>query len=86
MTLNRKRHADLVDRMARTLGIDLEEKIMEGELSIETLSDAVLSCTGCSDPASCEHWVASQEEEVEEAPDLCRNRALFKLLKQGTKV
>ena len=86
LNLNRNRHAALVDRMARTLGLDLEEKIMEGKLEIDTLGDAVLKCTGCTDPDGCEHWLDAQEDTAAEAPGICRNRDLFKLLKQGKHV
>lgn len=86
MNLNRNRHADLVDRMANSLGIDLEEKILEGQLQIDTLGDAVLSCTGCSDPDGCERWLESREGVAHDAPAMCRNGELFKLLKQGKHV
>lgn len=86
MNLNRSRHADLVDRMASALGIDLEEKIMEGKLEIDTLGDAVLSCTGCTDPDGCENWLAGQEALRPKPPRFCRNSELFRLLKQGKHV
>ena len=78
-----KRHADLVDRMASALGIDLEEKIMQGQLQIDTLGDAVLRCTGCADPEACERWLAEQEGVAAKGPEMCRNSDLFELLKQG---
>ena len=81
--LTNKRHADLFDRMASALGIDLEEKIMQGQLQIDTLGDAVLRCTGCSDPQGCERWLAVQEDVAAEGPEMCRNTDLFKLLKRG---
>lgn len=84
--LTYKRHADLVDRMANALGLDLEEKIMEGKLQIDTLGDAVLRCTGCTDPTACEGWLATVEGVAPEAPGMCRNVDLFELLKQGKHV
>lgn len=84
--LTYKRHADLVDRMANALGLDLEEKIMEGKLEIDTLGDAVLRCTGCTDPGACEHWMETVDGVVAEAPGMCRNADLFELLKQGKHV
>ena len=86
LNLNRNRHADLVDRMGRALGLDLEEKIMAGKLQIDTLADAVLSCTGCSDPDRCERWLADRDAPVDDAPGMCRNRDLFELLRQGKHV
>jgi len=82
----RKRHADLVDRMANTLGIDLEEKIMEGQLQIDTLGDAVLACTGCSNPEYCDHWMDQQNDTTDQAPDYCRNTEIFNFLKDGKSV
>ena len=69
-----KRHAELVDRMATTLGVDLEEATMRGDMPMDDLSDMVLRCTGCSDPGACERWL---DEKVvtgaEHAPGYCRN-------------
>jgi len=78
-----KRHADLVDRMANTLGVDLEEKMMAGQMRPGVLSDAVLACTGCANPEACGHWLAAQGAVVEQGPDYCRNGDLFTLLKAG---
>ena len=88
MTANftHRRHADLVDRMANTLGVDLEEKIFEGQLQIDTLGDAVLQCTGCRNPEGCERWLAEQKGTADEAPGMCRNADLFDLLKEGRRV
>lgn len=78
-----RRHADLVDRMATTLGLDLEEIMMAGQLQIDTLGDAVLACTGCSNPDGCARWMNAQLQPVAATPDMCRNADLFSLLKQG---
>lgn len=77
-----KRHADLVDRMAGTQGVDLEEKMMEGLLTPGNLADAVLACTGCANPGDCAHWLESHQDG-EPAPDYCRNVDLFADLKAG---
>lgn len=78
-----RRHAELVDRMATTLGLDLEELAMAGHLRFDTISDAVFRCTGCSNVEGCEHWLAMQTAVAPEAPDMCRNADLFRLLKDG---
>jgi hypothetical protein len=73
-----KRHAGLVDRMATTLGLDLEEKALRGELSVDEIGDAVLRCTGCTDPGSCEGWLdAHADSGASEPPGYCRNADLF---------
>lgn len=75
-----KRHADLVDRMASTQGVDLEERMMTGKLRPEELSDAVLACTGCANADACVHWL-DRTENAEATPDYCRNADLFGRLK-----
>ena len=79
-----KRHADLVDSMADTLGIDLEVAAMRGDLDIEEISDAVLRCTACSNPEHCAGWIEakrSEGETVDKPVSYCRNSALFERLK-----
>ncbi|EIE52825.1 hypothetical protein AL036_15405 [Salipiger aestuarii] len=75
------RHATLVDHMARALGVDLDEQILRGNLSLSQVEDAVLSCTNCTQPCACESWLASQHETAPEAPGYCRNVALFDALR-----
>ena len=78
-----RRHADLVDRMATALGLDLEQKVMEGKVLSETIGDAVLRCAGCTGPENCEHWLAVQHGTADAPPGMCRNTDLFDLLKAG---
>ena len=78
-----KRHATLVDRMATTLGVDLEEKVMEGKLDFGALSDVVLGCTGCANPDECEKWLDAHSQGADNAPSMCRNTDLFERLKAG---
>lgn len=75
-----KRHAALVDRMAEARGVDLEEQILRGNLRIGELDDAVLRCTGCSNPDGCEHWLTQVEQNgatVSDTPAQCRNARVF---------
>lgn len=72
-----KRHAALVDTMAQTRGIDLEEQAMRGNVSFDEISDAVLSCTGCSNPEGCSSWLKAHEGGSATSPSYCRNDALF---------
>ncbi len=72
-----KRHAQLVDRMASTLGIDLEERAMRGALSFDEISEAVFRCTGCTGTAECEVWLATPTNGETAPPDYCRNAHLF---------
>jgi hypothetical protein len=78
-----RRHATLVDRMAGAQGLDLEEVMLRGELSIPDLDDTVLRCTSCTQPDACTHWLDSLEGGVAAAPPTyCRNIALFEALKR----
>lgn len=78
-----RRHAELVDRMADTVGIDLEEKAMAGQIDFDGISDAVLNCVGCTAPEDCEHWLALNAGGSDTAPGICRNSELFATLKAG---
>ena len=69
-----RRHAALVDEMATACGVDLEEAILRGKLTIPDLDDAVLACTGCTRPDACEARLA---QGVRGAPAYCRNAELF---------
>jgi hypothetical protein len=72
-----KRHAHLVDQMAATLGIDLEESALRGKLEVDEISDAVLACTGCANPGACEGWLDAHAEGSDTPPEYCRNADLF---------
>ena len=76
-----KRHADLLDRTATRLGLDLEELSVSGAISIDEISDAVLRCTGCSNPEDCAHWLERDEGEAATPPVYCRNGGLMARLK-----
>jgi hypothetical protein len=76
-----KRHAGLVDRMASYVGIDLEEAALRGKITISQIDDAVLACTGCSRPCSCEAMLDRATGIVGAAPDFCRNAKVFEALK-----
>lgn len=78
-----KKHADLMDRMANTLGVDLEEVMMEGRMTMDQLGDAVLSCTGCASPDTCQHWLGAQAGSADQAPDYCRNADMLARLRGG---
>ncbi len=75
-----RRHADLVDRMATTLGVDLQEVAIEGALQFDEISDAVLRCTECPNPGHCNAFLA-QNPTASNTPEYCRNHALLNRLK-----
>ncbi|GHH01636.1 DUF6455 family protein [Pseudodonghicola xiamenensis] len=78
-----KRHAALVDRMAETLGIDLQEAALEGSVAMDEIADAVLRCTGCSDPSHCAGWLDGHGHGAAQTPGYCRNRDLMARLRPG---
>ena len=83
-TMTLKRHAELVDRMASSLGLDLEQAMMEARLTVDALGDMVLACTGCPRPETCEHWLAQHRNAITETtPAYCRNSETLALLKDG---
>ena len=71
-----KHHAGLVDRMATKLGIDLQQSAIDGDVSIDDLSDAVLKCTGCPNPNHCQSFLG-QPAKVDNTPEYCRNQELL---------
>ncbi|MFD2854780.1 DUF6455 family protein [Seohaeicola zhoushanensis] len=73
---NFRRHAALVDEMAGALGVDLEEAALRGKLDLDEISDAVLRCTGCTNPDHCQGVLATKPQ-LEQAPGYCRNRDLM---------
>ncbi|MFT4959581.1 MAG: hypothetical protein ACI92Z_000657 [Paracoccaceae bacterium] len=79
-----KRHAALVDQMAETLGVDLQKVALSGELLIDEISDAVLSCADCSHPDSCQGWTGEHKDGATQTPDYCRNREMFHSFRQAT--
>ncbi len=81
MKQNLKAHAALVDRMAQTVGVDLEDAVLQGAARLDDLADAVLRCTDCSDPCHCAGWL-DKAEHRDAPPSYCRNTALFLALKQ----
>lgn len=78
-----KRHAILMDRMATARGLDMEEQVLRGRISSAEVADAVLSCTACSCPEECGHWLDRQEGPAEASPGYCRNARLFDALSKA---
>lgn len=72
-----RKHAALVDRMASARGVDLEESALRGHISPDGISDAVLSCTSCTNPEQCRQWLDSRQGPEAATPGYCRNAELF---------
>ncbi|MEO0667386.1 MAG: DUF6455 family protein [Pseudomonadota bacterium] len=80
-----KRHAALVDDMAETRGIDLQDASLRAGLTPDDLADMVHRCAGCTQPDTCAQWLAAQVGTVSETPSFCRNADVFdKLARLGS--
>lgn len=75
-----RRHAALLDDMATKTGLDLQEQVMSGRLSMDQLADAVLCCVDCACPSGCVDWLTSGAATP---PDFCRNRTTLLELADG---
>jgi len=78
-----KHHAALVDRMADTVGVDMQDAVLDGRLPFDAIAEAVLQCTGCSDPNHCAAWLDNTPSS-DRTPGYCRNADLLLGLKQET--
>ncbi|MEE9387702.1 MAG: DUF6455 family protein [Paracoccaceae bacterium] len=84
MTVTRKyaRHGALVDKMANTVGVDLDEAEQRGNLSGDQLRASVHKCLGCTNVTACEHWLDHHTNGANSPPDYCRNTGFFKGLQK----
>ena len=71
------RHAELMNRMADTVGADFSRAIVSGAMSGEQYRQAILSCTNCSHPEECASWLEANPGGAEQTPEYCRNAGLF---------
>lgn len=79
-----RKHAALVDRMASARGIDLEEAALRGDITPDEISEAVLSCTSCTNPEDCRKWLDTRDGPALASPEYCRNAEVFdELEKKG---
>jgi hypothetical protein len=75
------RHTALVHKMSDTVGADLGDALLSGDLSGEALRSAVLRCTSCESADDCERWLEDHAESGSDSPpEYCLNRELFQRL------
>lgn len=78
-----KRHFWLVQRMARTVGVDLGDAMRDGRISAEDHAETVTRCRGCACAGTCSDWLDTAELEprtARAAPGYCENEAMFRNL------
>lgn len=75
----RAQHGALMNRMAKTLGVDLDAAELRGELPPEQREEMLLACTGCADPTGCAQWLA-RTQSADAAPGYCRNDDVLRRL------
>ena len=84
-----KHHAELFDRMACAVGLDLEEQAVSGAFQFEEIAEAVLRCRRCGNIRGCETWLSAASipdraaDPADAAPDFCRNRDLLAYLREA---
>lgn len=69
-----RHHAELLDRMAQRLSVDLEEAVLRGEMRPDSIADAVLRCADCPNPDHCAAMLTQPAVGPARAPGYCRNR------------
>jgi hypothetical protein len=74
------KHAELVNRMAETLGVDLAEEMLRGNLPPQDLRATVLNCMGCREAGACENWLSDHPEGADATPGYCRNKERLEAL------
>ncbi len=72
------RHANLVNRMADTVGADMGDALLDGRVRAQELRSAVLRCTRCDHVEKCVPWLGAHAESgARSAPEYCSNRRLL---------
>ncbi|MCI5110628.1 MAG: DUF6455 family protein [Marivita sp.] len=73
-------HYWLVQRMAKTCGVDTARAAEDGDLELEAWADMVQRCRSCQWVDGCERWLSRQRTEAAAPPDDCVNARLLALL------
>ncbi|WP_417808606.1 DUF6455 family protein [Thioclava sp.] len=79
------RHAAMMNRMAQVMRVDLTAEMAQGRMSGEDWKDALVRCTGCTQPKACTLWLSEHDPEykpsVAAPPPYCENRLMIKQLR-----
>lgn len=74
-----KKHAFLFDEMAKQLGHDMQQHAIDGDISIDELTDALVRCSRCGEAGDCAKRLSAGQINGE-TPSYCENKDLFKTL------
>ena len=76
-------HFWLVQRMAKTCGVDTAQAASDGALETEDWVDMVQRCRSCQWTEGCKRWLQRHETDATtEAPSDCVNAEIFKMLSE----
>jgi len=70
------RRADVMGRMAQTLGVDFGARIARDHGVAEQYRNAVMRCASCTHEAECLNWM-NGHKDAKEAPKYCKNKDLL---------
>lgn len=77
-----RHHTALLDDTASRLGLDLQEAAIRGSLAFHEISDAVMRCADCKEPAACSQWLKSHADGPQSVPVFCRNDEMLARLER----
>jgi len=79
-------HFWLIQRMAKTSGLDLAQAMADGLLAQEEWARMVTRCRGCAWAAGCHEWLDVTDQAAEVPPVPCLNRARMAEMKAALSV
>ena len=69
--------ADLMNRMAETVGANLGDAVIDGRLDATGVRSALVACARCNAAEECVHWMDEHADGAAHPPGYCRNSALL---------
>jgi uncharacterized protein DUF6455 len=73
-------HSKRVQKMAKTIGVDLGQVVLAGRLRNFPISDIVFRCSRCPEHRACEIWMDAHATGATDTPAYCRNKVVLKSL------
>ncbi len=79
---NARAHFWKVIKMAKVCDVDLSTALDEGKIDIESYTDMITGCQGCSQVGKCDRLLADTQH-LDQAPEYCLNGDTFAQLRQA---